>query len=81
MNGRNTHNKAAFYEAFPPKTAYWLAQKFEMHYNSQEYVKKNGKSDIAFSSFMAYNIRRLLQFNTLNRHALKRWNFDRIGEK
>ena len=28
----NTHNKAAFYEAFPPATAYWLSQKFEMHY-------------------------------------------------
>lgn len=28
----NTHNKASFYEAFPPQTAYRLAQKFEMHY-------------------------------------------------
>lgn len=28
----NTHNKAAFYEAFSPKTAFWLSQKFDMHY-------------------------------------------------
>ncbi len=28
----NTHDKASFYEAFPPQTAYRLAQKFEMHY-------------------------------------------------
>ncbi len=28
----NTHNPAAFYEAFPPETAYALAQKFEFHY-------------------------------------------------
>ena len=28
----NTHDKASFYEAFPPQTAFRLAQKFEMHY-------------------------------------------------
>jgi len=28
----NTHNISSFYEAFPPKTAYALAQKFEFHY-------------------------------------------------
>ena len=28
----NTHDKASFYEAFPPQTAYRLAQKFEMQY-------------------------------------------------
>ncbi len=28
----NTHNKTAFYEAFSPETAYWLSQKFKMHY-------------------------------------------------
>lgn len=28
----NTHNISSFYEAFPPKTAYRLAQKFEFHY-------------------------------------------------
>ncbi|WP_408606387.1 transposase [Anaerocolumna jejuensis] len=28
----NTNSKAAFYEAFSPVTAYWLSQKFDMHY-------------------------------------------------
>jgi len=28
----NTHNISSFYEAFEPKTAYQLAQKFEFHY-------------------------------------------------
>jgi len=28
----NTHNISSFYEVFPPKTAYQLAQKFEFHY-------------------------------------------------
>jgi len=28
----NTHNISSFYEAFPPKTAYELSQKFEFHY-------------------------------------------------
>ena len=28
----NTHNISSFYEAYPPKTAYQLAQKFEFHY-------------------------------------------------
>lgn len=28
----NTHNKAAFFEAFPLERAWWLSQKFEMHY-------------------------------------------------
>jgi len=28
----NTHNISSFYEAFPPKIAYQLAQKFEFHY-------------------------------------------------
>jgi len=28
----NTHNISSFYDAFPPKVAYHLAQKFEFHY-------------------------------------------------
>jgi transposase len=28
----NTHNISSFYEAYPPQTAYRLAQKFEFHY-------------------------------------------------
>lgn len=28
----NTHNKASFYEAFSPETAYKLSRKYEMHY-------------------------------------------------
>ena len=28
----NTHNISSFYEAFPPETAYRLANKFEFHY-------------------------------------------------
>jgi transposase len=31
----NTHNPTSFYEAFPPETAYQLAQKFEFHYTSK----------------------------------------------
>lgn len=28
----STHSKATFYEAFVAQTAYWLSQKYEMHY-------------------------------------------------
>jgi transposase len=31
----NTHNRAAFYEAFEPRVAYALTQKFEFHYTPQ----------------------------------------------
>lgn len=73
----NTHDKASFYEAFPPQTAYRLAQKFEMHY-----IPKHGswlniaETELSALTMQCLGNRRIHSLEELN-GTISDWEKDR----
>lgn len=73
----NTHNKSSFYEAFPPKIAYYLAQKFEMHYTPKHGSWLNiAETELSSLSIQCLGNRRIDQMDELN-SILAAWEKDR----
>ena len=73
----NTHNKAAFYEAFPPETAYRLAQKFEMHYTPKHGSWLNiAETELSSLSIQCLGNRRIDSIEELN-DAMNHWEKER----
>ena len=69
----NTHNKAAFYEAFPPETAYWLSQKFEMHYTPKHGSWLNiAETELSSLSIQCLGNRRIDSLEELN-FTISQW--------
>jgi transposase len=73
----NTHNKAAFYEAFEPKVAYALAQKFEIHYTPKHGSWLNiAESELSSLSIQCLGNQRIKSIEELN-EILTAWEADR----
>lgn len=73
----NTHNKAAFYEAFPPATAYWLSQKFEMHYTPKHGSWLNiAETELSSLSIQCLGNRRIDSLEELN-FTINQWEKNR----
>ena len=73
----NTHNISSFYEAFPPKVAYQLAQKFEFHYTHIHGSWLNiAESELGSLSVQALGNRRINSVDFLN-EILSAWQSDR----
>lgn len=73
----NTHNKAAFYEAFPPETAYWLSQKFEMHYTPKHGSWLNiAETELSSLSIQCLGNRRIDSLEELN-FTISQWEKNR----
>lgn len=69
----NTHNKAAFYEAFSPKTAYWLSQKFEMHYTPKHGSWLNiAEPELSSLNIQCLGNRRITSLDELN-FTISQW--------
>lgn len=63
----NTHDKASFYEAFPPQTAYRLAQKFEMHYTPKHGSWLNiAETELSALTMQCLGNRRIRSLEELN---------------
>ncbi len=63
----NTHDKASFYEAFPPQTAYRLAQRFEMHYTPKHGSWLNiAETELSASTIQCLGNRRIHSLEELN---------------
>ena len=73
----NTHNPAAFYEAFPPDTAYTLSQKFEFHYTPKHGSWLNiAETELSSLSLQCLGNQRINSIDDLN-IALSAWEIDR----
>lgn len=73
----NTHNKAAFYEAFSPPTAYWLSQKFEMHYTPKHGSWLNiAETELSSLSIQCLANRRIDTLDELN-FIISHWEASR----
>lgn len=69
----NIHNKAAFYEAFPPATAYWLSRKFEMHYTPKHGSWLNiAETELSSLSIQCLGKRRIHSLEELN-FTINQW--------
>lgn len=73
----NTHSKAAFYEAFSPPTAYWLSQKFEMHYTPKHGSWLNiAETELSSLSIQCLGKRRIDTLDELN-FTIANWETSR----
>jgi transposase len=73
----NTHTRAAFYEAFEPKVAYALAQKFEFHYTPKHGSWLNiAESELSSLSIQCLGNQRIKSIGELN-EILTAWEVDR----
>ena len=73
----NTHNPVSFYEAFPPATAYALAQKFEFHYTPKHGSWLNiAETELSSLSVQALGNQRINSVDALN-EILAAWEVDR----
>lgn len=73
----NTHTRAAFYEAFEPRIAYALAQKFEFHYTPKHGSWLNiAESELSSLSIQCLGNRRIKSIDELN-ETLSVWEIDR----
>jgi len=73
----NTHDKASFYEAFPPQTAYRLAQKFEMHYTPKHGSWLNiAETELSALTIQCLGNRRIRSLEELN-STISDWERDR----
>lgn len=73
----NTHNKAAFYEAFEPQTAYRLCQKFEFHYTPKHGSWLNiAEAELSSLSKQCLGNQRINSIDELN-EIIQAWEVDR----
>ena len=73
----NAHTPAAFHEAFPPKIAYALAQKFEFHYTPKHGSWLNiAESELSSLSRQCLGNQRIRTIDELN-EILAAWEIDR----
>jgi len=73
----NTHTPAAFYEAFPPKIAYALAQKYEFHYTPKHGSWLNiAEAELSSLSLQCLGNNRIGTIDELN-EVLTAWEIDR----
>lgn len=73
----NTHDKASFYEAFPPQTAFRLAQKFEMHYTPKHGSWLNiAETELSALTMQCLGNRRIHSLEELN-GTISDWEKDR----
>jgi len=73
----NTHNPVSFYEAFPPATAYALAQKFDFHYTPKHGSWLNiAETELSSLSVQALGNQRINSVDALN-EVLASWEIDR----
>lgn len=73
----NTHTPASFYEAFPPETAYNLAQKFEFHYTPKHGSWLNiAENELSSLSIQCLGDRRINSVVELN-EIMSAWETDR----
>jgi transposase len=73
----NTHNRAAFYEAFEPRVAYALAQKFEFHYTPKHGSWLNiAEAELSSLSIQCLGNQRIKTLEELN-EILMAWEKDR----
>ena len=73
----NTHTPASFYEAFSPKTAYSLAQKFEFHYTPKHGSWLNiAETELSSLAIQCLGNQRVNSIETLN-EILSEWELDR----
>ena len=73
----NTHNISSFYEAFPPKTAYQLANKFEFHYTPKHGPWLNvAECELSSLALQALGKRRINSVDLLN-EIINEWQTDR----
>jgi transposase len=73
----NTHNKTAFYEAFPPDIAYALSQKFDIHYTPKHGSWLNiAESELNSMSTQCLGNQRIKSIDLLN-ELLHAWEMDR----
>jgi hypothetical protein len=73
----NTHTRAAFYEAFEPKIAYALAQKFEFHYTPKHGSWLNiAESELSSLSIQCLGDQRINSLEELN-EILTAWEVDK----
>jgi transposase len=73
----NTHSPAAFYEAFEPRVAYALAQKFEFHYTPKHGSWLNiAEAELSSLSIQCLGNERIKSIEELN-EMLMAWELDR----
>jgi len=73
----NTHTPASFYEAFPPETAYYLAQKFEFHYTPKHGSWLNiAENELSSLSIQCLGNNRINSVDELN-DIMTAWEIDR----
>lgn len=73
----NTHTKAAFYEAYPPKTAFRLAQRFEMHHTPKHGSWLNmAETELSALSMQCVGKTRVDNLEELN-EMIRGWEADR----
>ena len=73
----NTHNISSFYEAYPPATAYRLAQKFEFHHTPKHGSWLNiAECELSSLAIQALGNKRIKSVDLLN-EIISDWQFDR----
>ncbi len=73
----NTHTPASFYQAFEPRIAYALAQKFEFHYTPKHGSWLNiAEAELSSLSIQCLGNRRINSIDALN-DTLAAWEVDR----
>lgn len=73
----NTHSKASSYEAFPPNIAYWLSQKYEMHYTPKHGGWLNiAETELSSLSIQCLGNRRIDELDELN-FVMAEWERNR----
>jgi len=73
----NTHDISSFYEAFPPKIAYQLANKFEFHYTPKHGSWLNiAECELSSLAIQALGKRRINSVDLLN-EIINEWQTDR----
>ena len=73
----NTHNVSSFYEAFPPETAYRLAQKFEFNYTPKHGSWLNiAEVELSSLAIQCLGNKRIESIEVLN-DLLAQWETDR----
>jgi len=73
----NTHNISSFYEAYPPQTAFWLAQKFEFRHTPLHGSWLNiAECELSSFALQALGNRRINSLELLN-EIINDWQTDR----
>jgi hypothetical protein len=77
VDNLNIHNRATFYEAFDPATAFSLAQKFEFHYTPKHGSWLNiAEAELSSLSIQCLGNQRIKSVDELN-EILQAWEVDR----